>query len=367
MSDRINKLANWLKDQEIDFAFVHAVPNVYYLSGFACNPMERLLGLLVFPNDDPIMVCPQLEAEQVTRTGWEHEIIGVADDQNPWELISASIAAKGIDSIKKFAVEEEEISYARVNQLKNLYPEAPVISMGERLSAMRLIKDEAEIEKMREAARLADYAIEVGVKALKAGVTEVEVAAHITYQLRKEGIRGISNFPLVLFGEKSSLPHGSAGDVSLKDGDFVLFDLGVEVDGYYSDITRTFVFGSVDEKQKEVYHTVLDSNEAAINATTVGTRLGDIDEVSRNVIAGKGYGEYYIHRVGHGLGLEVHEYPSMHGKNNELAQAGMTFTIEPGIYIPGFGGVRIEDDVLVTKSGPEVLTKYPKHLQVING
>lgn len=366
MSHRIEVLAKWLKEQDIDFAFLNSVSNIFYLSDFSCNPMERLLGLLVFKDSDPVIICPKLEEEQVKRKNWSYGIIGYTDSEDPWQMIHELLQNRGVQSPKNVCIEEEVLSYYRSEKLKTMFPSASIMSIDDKLKSMRLIKTEGEIKRMKEATRLADYAIEIGVSALKEGYTELEVSAHITHQLKSEGIRGVSSSPLVLFGEKSSLPHGVAGDNKLKTGDFILFDLGVEVDGYYSDITRTFIYKQANDRQKEIYETVLRSNRETIKQCVVGTKIGNLDDISRKIINDAGYGEYYPHRVGHGIGIEGHEHPSMHSNNEDILKNGMTFTIEPGIYIPGFGGVRIEDDVLVTSSGPEVLTKYKKDLQIID-
>src|SRR5699024_8710667 len=171
---------------------------------------------------------------------------------------------------------------------------------------------------------------------------------------------------IVLSGEKSALPHGVPGDRKIQQGDFLLIDFGVIIDGYCSDITRTFVIGEASEKQTEIYHIVLEATNAGIAAVQAGVPLKEFDIAARKVIQDSGYGEYYNNRVGHGLGLEVHEEPSVHGKNEESAEKGLLFTIEPGIYIPEFGGVRIEDNVYINEDGKaEVLTSFPKELKTL--
>jgi Xaa-Pro dipeptidase len=170
---------------------------------------------------------------------------------------------------------------------------------------------------------------------------------------------------MVLFGENSALPHGVSGTRPLKEGDFVLFDLGVRYSGYCSDITRTMVYRTVSEQQREIYEVVRQAQEAAVLASKPGVRLGDLDKVARQMIQDAGYGDYFTHRLGHGLGMEAHESPSVHGMNEDLLRENMVITIEPGIYLPEIGGVRIEDDVWVTKEGRECLTQFPKELLVI--
>lgn len=169
----------------------------------------------------------------------------------------------------------------------------------------------------------------------------------------------------VLTGDKAASPHGKTGDRKLQEGDLVLFDLGVVHKGYCSDITRTLALGEPGEEQKKVYDIVLKSETAALEAVKPGVTAAELDQISRKVITDAGYGDYFTHRLGHGLGISVHEFPSIHGANPMTMEKGMVFTLEPGIYVPGKVGVRIEDDVAVTENGYEVLTKYPKELQII--
>ena len=170
---------------------------------------------------------------------------------------------------------------------------------------------------------------------------------------------------MVLTGANAASPHGTPGSTKVKRGDFVLFDLGVVYEGYCSDITRTVAYGDISDKQREIYETVLKAEEAAIAASKPGVSCAEIDLTARNIIRDKGYGDYFPHRLGHGLGISVHEFPSLTETNPLLLKSGMVYTIEPGIYVPNVAGVRIEDDIYVTENGAEVLTKYPKTLQII--
>ena len=171
---------------------------------------------------------------------------------------------------------------------------------------------------------------------------------------------------MVLAGANSALPHGIPGANKMKRGDFVLFDLGVIIDGYCSDITRTVAFGEISEEQTRIYNTVLAGQLQAVEACKPGVTLGAIDNAARSVIADAGYGDFFPHRLGHGLGISVHEYPDVKAGNESPLKEGMVFTIEPGIYVPNVGGVRIEDDIYITKDGSEILTKFPKELQFVN-
>ncbi|KGX91664.1 dipeptidase [Pontibacillus halophilus JSM 076056 = DSM 19796] len=364
MSNLLN-LQQWLEEQSIEVAFIHSTENVFYLTNFYNDPHERLMGLFVFRNAEPMMVVPSMEQSQVLDTGWNHEIIGYKDHENPWDSIRASLEQRELPKVDVVALEGDALSFNRTMSLLDLFEGAGAVPVEDQLNEMRVVKSEQEIAIMRRAAEMADYGVEVGVAALKEGVTEMEVLATIEYELKKKGIREMSFSTMVLFGEKSGQPHGNPGERALKHGDFVLFDLGVVLDGYTSDITRTVVYGEVSHEQRRLYQTVLEAQEASLRISQEGTRVGDLDQTARDIIDKAGYGELFPHRIGHGLGINVHEYPSMAHTNNARLKAGMTYTIEPGIYDERIGGVRIEDDVLVTKDGHETLTKYPKNLQVV--
>ncbi|MCA1062706.1 Xaa-Pro peptidase family protein [Rossellomorea sp. AcN35-11] len=364
MNQRIEMLKNWLKEEKIDAAFINSTENVFYLTNFHTDPHERLMGLFVFQEEEPFIVVPGMEARQVKDAGWGNEVIGYSDHEDPWHFIKQSIHKRNVKG-SKVAFENEVLTYGRSQAFLDLFDSPAIVNVEDKLNEMRVVKDEKEIEIMRRAAKMADFGVEVGVSALQEGITEMEVLAKIEYELKKQGIREMSFSTMVLFGEKSGDPHGNPGDRRLKAGDFVLFDLGVVLEGYTSDITRTFAYKSVSDKQKEIYNTVLKAELASLEASKPGNRIGDLDQIARDIISDAGYGDYFPHRIGHGLGINVHEFPSMSHLNDGIIKTGMTYTIEPGIYIPEIGGVRIEDDVLITEDGYETLTKFPKDLQII--
>lgn len=365
MKKRLEELSDWLQEESVDAAFLNSTENVFYLTNFHTDPHERLMGLFVFPNAEPLFIVPGMEVGQVKDSGWPYEVLGYADHENPWSLIEESLQKRDLGHVEKIAFEHEVLTYGRSQSLQSLFPKARVTSIEEKMNNMRVVKDESELVIMRRAAEMADYGVKVGVEALQEGITEMEVLAKIEYELKKKGIREMSFSTMVLFGEKSGHPHGNPGDRKLKAGDLVLFDMGVVLDGYTSDITRTFAYKTVSDKQKEIYNTVLNALEASLEISRPGQRIGDLDSTARNIITEAGYGDLFPHRIGHGLGINVHEFPSMSHLNDGVLKEGMTYTVEPGIYDPEIGGVRIEDDVLVTKDGYETLTKFPKELQVI--
>ncbi|MNV63189.1 putative peptidase [compost metagenome] len=205
-----------------------------------------------------------------------------------------------------------------------------------------------------------------GLTRVKEGVSEIELVAELDYLMKKLGASGPSFDTMVLSGPNTALPHGVPGSRKIAPGDLVMFDLGVFANSYASDITRTIAFGEEPSAElKTIYEAVLAANEAGIAAAKAGASYGSVDQAARAVIEEAGYGEYFVHRVGHGLGMDTHEYPSLHGLNEDIMEAGNVFTVEPGIYVPGLGGVRIEDDILVTETGARTLTSFPKGWTVL--
>ncbi|WP_124727878.1 M24 family metallopeptidase [Staphylospora marina] len=365
MNKRLEKVAAWLRERQIDAAFIHSPQNVYYLTGFSCHPHERLFGLFVFPQAEPFLVLPLLEEERAREAGWTGDIVACDDAENPWVRVRERLHHRGLKQAANLAVEKVSLPVVRAEQLLRLLPGAELVSADEWLTGLRLIKDERELDRMREAARLADIAVQTGIDSLAEGVSELEVLARIELEMKKRGVRDMAFSTMVLFGENTAHPHSVPGTRRLKKGDLVLFDLGVMLDGYCSDITRTVAFGEPNREQRLIYETVLKAQTKAVEACRPGTRLGDLDRMARDIIREAGFGKYFTHRLGHGLGIDVHEPPSIHGENDDLLKPGMVFTVEPGIYVPGVGGVRIEDDVCVTENEPEVLTGFPKELLIV--
>lgn len=365
MRTRLNAFIDWLKQEELDMAFISSPANVFYLSNFECDPHERLLGLVIFPDKDPFLVCPQMEASQAKDAGWTGEIVDYGDGDDPWALIAKALRKRDKHNSRSLAIEKSALPYGRAEKCAALFSNVTFANAEEKLQELRMIKDSQELKILREAAQLADFGVKTGVAAIAEGKTETQILAEIEYELKKKGVTQMAFSTMVLTGENAARPHGTPGTSKVTAGDFVLFDLGVVLDGYCSDITRTVAFRDVSEQQKNIYDTVLGAQQAALSISKTDTRIGDIDQTARNTIHQAGYGDYFPHRIGHGLGIEPHESPSMSGNNDDVLKPGMVYTIEPGIYVPNVAGVRIEDDVVVTENGSEPLTQYPKELQVI--
>lgn len=364
MNKRIEKLTHWMKEQDIGMCFLTSTENIFYFSNFYSDPHERLLGLAIFQEVEPFLILPAMEKNSAKDSGWSFEIIGYSDIDNPWELVERAAKKRG-KTFEKIAIEKEHMNVERYEELQDRFSSVAFVSAEEKLRRLRMIKDEGEIARIKEACALADYAIEAGTAEIREGRTELEVLASVEYELKKKGVQEMSFATMVLTGKNGANPHGIPGQTKIQKGDFILFDLGVVVEGYCSDITRTVAYGDINEKQREIYETVLKGQLSAIEASKPGVTCSEVDLTARNIIREAGYGEYFNHRLGHGLGISVHEYPSLTETNPLILETGMVFTIEPGVYLPGVAGVRIEDDIVITDNGAESLTKYQKELLLL--
>lgn len=359
MSERLDKLYQHMEDQQMDLLLITHPKNIFYVTGFHTEPHERFLGLLIPSEGEPILIVPELDLDTAAEKSSVTRIITHSDHQNPYDLLKQVLPSR----IQKLGLEKEHLTMSRFEAISAVAEARLYEDVGGLLQKMRMIKTPDEIARIRRAIQIAETALGEGLKQVTTGVTERDIAAEIDYQRRKSGADG--GGLMVVSGEKSALPHGRTGDRKIQHGDLLLFDMGVIKDGYVSDISRTFAVGDIDDRRRDIYETVLAANLAAIAAVKPGERFGHLDATARSLIAQKGYGPYFTHRLGHGMGMINHEYPSIHGDNPDLLAPGMVFTIEPGIYVPDTGGVRIEDDVVVTETGVEVLTHFPKELRIL--
>ncbi|PAK49787.1 Xaa-Pro peptidase family protein [Paenibacillus sp. 7541] len=361
MKQRLDKLQHTINTQGWDHVLITDPKHVYYLTGFASNPHERFLGLLLSAAEEPVLVVPALDAEAAHASSIVNHIVTHQDTDNPYELLKGIITG----STGVLAVEKEQLTVSRYEQLQHHLSVSRYEDAGPVLREMRVRKSPEEVQVIRHAVQLVEEVLQRGLAQTKAGVSEIELVAELEYTMKKLGAEGPSFSTMVLSGPNTALPHGVPGSRKIEPGELVMFDLGVYASGYASDITRTVAVGQPSSEAVRIYETVLAANTAGIQAVKPGASYASIDQAARDVIANAGYGPAFVHRLGHGLGMDVHEYPSVHGQNNDTAQTGAVFTIEPGIYVPGVGGVRIEDDVLVTGTGVEVLTTFPKELTII--
>ncbi|MBO8164132.1 MAG: aminopeptidase P family protein [Brevibacillus sp.] len=358
---RLEKLYAFMEEERAEALLLTSPQHVFYLTGFLTEPHERFLGLLLPQGEEPVLIVPALDIEAAKQASVVGNIVGVADTEDPYQVVKASLPPR----TTRMGIEKKHMSVTRYEELSAVLEVKEYFDVEPVLRSLRLRKSPDEIERIKRAVHLVELVLKEGLKNVTVGKAEAELVAELEYLMKKLGAEGPSFDTMVLVGENSAMPHGVPGQRRIQNGDFLLIDMGVAADGYVSDITRTFVVGEVTPKQREVYEAVLAANQAAIAAVKPGASVASLDRTARQLIADRGYGSFFIHRLGHGMGLEVHEYPSVHGENQDELAPGMVFTIEPGIYLPGWGGVRIEDDVLVTDSGVEVLTSFPKELTVL--
>ena len=270
----------------------------------------------------------------------------------------------GEHTIKKLGFEENDMTYGdylRYNEALH----AVLVPMQAKIDAFRATKEPWEIELMRKAQAITDQTFSELCKIIQAGMTEKELEAELLYRLYKHGAEGPSFDPIVVSGPNTSLPHGVPGERKLEFGDFITMDFGCIYGGYCSDMTRTVALGFVSEEMDKVYKTVLKAQLTGIAATKAGVAGRDIDGAARKVIADAGYGDYFGHGYGHSLGILIHESPNANTRNDQPMPAGAVVSAEPGIYLPGKFGVRIEDVTVITETGCEVLTKSPKNLIIL--
>lgn len=363
MNLRIDRLREWMKQQQIGAVFVTTPTTVGYFTGFFSNPHERLMGCLITLSGKPTLIVPLLDAQKARALGTA-DVVAHRDSDDAVVVFRRHYTDVAC-ATSVMAIEKSHMTVARFEAFSKELPRVTWVAADEALLDLRMKKDAEELGLMRYAAKLADEAMAFAASKIAAGRTEAEIVSEIEQFVASKGADKMAFETMVLTGTKCSLPHGTPGDQPIQEGDLVIVDLGIVWKHYCSDITRTFAVGIVTDQQRAIYETVRHANEAAIQAVRPGVSAGSIDQTARQVIQARGYGAYFTHRVGHGLGIDIHEAPSMHGENHTTLQSGMTFTIEPGIYLPDVSGVRIEDDVCVTDEGVEVLTSYPKELQIL--
>ncbi|MGG4145557.1 Xaa-Pro peptidase family protein [Paenibacillus algorifonticola] len=345
----------------IEAALITSPGSIFYLTGFHSDPHERFMGLLINPKESTYtLFVPALDQESASEEAMVSKLVAISDTDNAYELLGK----EADNSATAIGVEKRHLNVATYEQLAGVFHKAAFRDVEPLLMRLRLRKSAEEIELVRAAVVIAEKVLQEAAAKAAVGVSELELNAEIEYRLRVLGGDKPAFETSVLGGARSALPHGRSGEYRLKENDFLLIDMGVYKGGYCSDITRTFVIGEGTAEQARIYDAVLAANHQAIAAAEAGRTLAVVDRAAREAITSRGYGEYFTHRVGHGFGIDIHELPSVHGSNESLIETGLLFTVEPGIYVPGVGGVRIEDDIYIGDDGkPQVLTSFPKELQ----
>ncbi|MFP4323352.1 MAG: M24 family metallopeptidase [Anaerolineales bacterium] len=360
---RLEKLQHLMSQADLNMVALIPGPNLRYVAGAHHLLMERPLVVLVPHTGTPAVIIPQIEVE-VFQAG------GLAATLYPWTdadgYHAAFAQALATFAPHRLGVEGLRMRFFEAEILKNLLPDTEIVRADDALADLRIHKESDEVAALRQAIMLSESALQNTLDHIQVGMTETAILNRLRGYLTEAGGEGLAFPPLVLAGDNSARPHGHARpDYAIQPGDALLFDFGLVYEGYHADITRTFFVGEPSPDARAFYEAVLAANIAAREAARPGLTAHELDILTRDVLEKAGYAQWIIHRTGHGLGLDVHEYPNIVQGNVRVLEPGMVFTIEPGLYQPGALGVRIEDDVLITPDGVEALTTFPRELQTV--
>ncbi|UPM43295.1 M24 family metallopeptidase [Halocatena salina] len=353
-----------LREQETEAVVLFPSRNLQYTTSFVEEPGERHLFFIVPAAGEPVFVVPELYGKQLRSETWVTDVRTWGDSDDPRTLIETVVRNSSIDPQNRLLV-DDTMGARFTQELRSLFPTATFGLASEVLASLRRRKDDAEIESLKTAAAITDQVV-ASVRGLGSdaiGLTESELAADIEKRLQAAGGSGVSFAPIVGSGPNGAKPHHSHEDREIRPGEPVVLDFGTRVEGYPSDQTRTLVFdGEPPEKVTDVHEIVMDAQAAAVDAVAPGVEASTVDTAARDVIESAGYGDQFIHRTGHGVGLDVHEEPYIVADNDRTLQPGMVFSIEPGVYVSDEFGVRIEDLMVVTEDGCERLNHADRGL-----
>lgn len=360
---RLKKLQNILIDHKMDGCLMAMTSDIQYLAGVDPFGCKRFQAFILMADGSWFFISPELYYEENRETFGEDAHIYVWSDNDGVNDTFLKVAEDYKLEGKTIAI-NEGIRGVDVLDLID-YTKANYVNGNAMFEELRIVKDEDEVGYLAKAAQIADQTFEEIVKFIKPGVTEKEISDKIKSLLIQLGGEGLSFEPIVASGPNSSRPHYNDDKRVIEEQDLIILDYGCRYKGYCSDISRTVFIGQPTEEQKKIYDIVLRANEAGEQAVREGVSAETIDQIARQVIIDEGYGQYFINRTGHGIGLDVHEAPYIKDGNKRVLKTGMSFSVEPGIYIPGRFGMRVEDIVVVDGDGPNILNKAPKAMTIV--
>lgn len=363
-SHRMARLRREMEQKGLDCLALVPGANLFYLTGLSFSLSERPIVAL-FPVDaPPAVVLPALEEPKVASQAGALQTYPYTDERGPAAAFQQACAALELAQAR-IGVEEVRMRVMEARLLERYAPDCRLVPADDVMETLRITKDAGEIARMRRAAAVVEAALRAVLTQIRPGMTEREVAGLLMVEILRGGSEGMPFDPIVVAGPNAASPHATPTNRPIRRGETIVIDCGATIGGYASDITRTVALGGLPKEMLRVYEVVRRANEAGRAAVRPGRAAQEVDRAARTVIREAGYGEFFIHRTGHGLGLEVHEPPYIVEGNRRPLEVGMTFTVEPGIYLPGTGGVRMEDDVLVTPDGAQTLTTFPGELLVL--
>ena len=352
---RIAKVRDFMDEKALDAVFYTSQENVFYLSGFTgygdatllITKKEQFILTDFRYNEQVIVECP------------DYEHVNMRSDSMP--ATADLMLSKGLRSV---GFEDETILYTWVKSLAEEAPNIKFTGIGNFTEGLRIVKSEDELAKIEEACRISSVAFAETYEAVKPGMTEIEAAALLEYNMRKYGADGVAFTTIVASGIRGSMCHGTATEKKLEEGEAVTVDFGARYKGYDADMTRTFFIGSANSKMREIYQIVYDAQQKAIESFRVGMTGKELDAVARDYISMHGFGKYFGHGLGHGVGIMIHEDPYVNLRGETPLTEGMVFSVEPGIYVPDLGGVRIEDLACVKNGKLHIMTFFDKELKI---
>lgn len=354
LKNRLATARSHLESQKLDALLFTNMSNIRYLSGFTGSDA----ALLVFSDDACFLTDSRYSYQASKEVSDLHRIIYREKGPEIASVLSARFS-------KRVGFEAEAMTVAARDSLAELLPEAEFVPIGGELQSLRVRKDEEEVALLALSAEIASSALIGILDKIEPGKSERDIALELEFAMRKGGADNMAFDVIVASGERGALPHGKASSKIIRSGELVTIDFGGVCNGFNSDETVTVAVGEPDGRQRDIYMIVKDAHDLAIDSIKPGMTCKELDGKARNYIAAKGFGEYFGHGLGHGVGLDIHEKPSISFRSDAVIEEGMVFTVEPGIYIPGWGGVRIEDTVCVINDGCKVLTKVEKELMVL--
>lgn len=357
------RLTTLLNQDGLEALVLNPGSTLTYLTGLNFHLSERPVVFILVPPNPPVLVLPELEAGKIDTLPFPVRAFAYNENPDTWPgIFKQAVRAAHIEH-STVGVESGRLRFLELSLLQTAGEETRYQAADPTLAKLRMQKDSYEIEQMRAAVQIAQKALQATLTAIKPGMSEREIAAELTSQIYRNGSDAELPFnPIVSAGPNGANPHATPTNRLLVPGDLLVVDWGASYNSYFSDLTRTFAIGAPAPEYAHIAEIVQAANTAARELAAPGITAEQVDQAAREVIAAAGYGEYFIHRTGHGLGMEIHEPPYIRSGNPLVLQPGMTFTIEPGIYLPGKNGVRIEDNMVITKSGAESLSDLPRQL-----
>ena len=360
LASRKVRITELMKEKGVKATVLSPSMDMLYTTGFNTFPGERLLVAVFDDSGEVIFIVPRMYEQEVRERAVFDRILSWDDSQDPSDILDALCSEKGYAG-STVAI-EDIMWFNTFDKIFSSFKQAQFVKASGIVGELRKYKTADEAEKMRKSSELAEKALGKVIPLIKVGMKENEVRDLLEAEMKQQGLTSPSFETIIGSGSNSALPHYTAGERVLKTGDSIVIDFGGMYRGYCSDMTRTVMLGKASSEYTEVYEAVKEAQQRAVEAVKPGMKASEIDAAARSCITDKGFGEYFIHRTGHGIGMEVHEEPYISDISKAVLEPGMVFSIEPGIYLPGKFGVRIEDLVMVTETGVEVLNKFSKEL-----